>query len=55
MSWGGLISADLDDAEKVEAHWALLSSYYKQRQGNGWATVKDDGYLYKHLVYHLRG
>ena len=34
-------------------HGALLSSY--NPNGNAWADVNDDGYLYRYLAYHLIG
>jgi hypothetical protein len=37
-----------------EVHEVLLQSYAKTKTNEGWHTVPDDGYIYGHLVYHLK-
>jgi hypothetical protein len=35
-------------------HAAILNKYRSTQIGKGWHTAPDDGYLYDHLVYHLK-
>ena len=35
-------------------HRDVLEKYRATLQGDGWHTAQDDGYLYDHLVYHLK-
>jgi hypothetical protein len=44
--------AELPDAASI--HRALLDAYHTSKTGDGWHTAPDDGYLYDHLVYHLK-
>ncbi|RIJ90179.1 MAG: hypothetical protein DCC43_14990, partial [Candidatus Brocadia sp.] len=45
---------ELGETGSHEAHQALITVYRKTCAGTGWHTALDDGYLYDHLVYHLR-
>jgi len=47
-----LMGADLKGGVET-AHNAILEAYTKTKQGDGWHTAPDDGYLYTHLAYHL--
>jgi len=38
----------------IELHRKVLDAYHSLSMGTGWHTVPDDGYLYDHLVYHLK-
>ena len=40
------------NGQLAEIHNALLTSYNPNRKP--WAEIPDDGYLYRHLAYHLR-
>ena len=47
------MAAELGEEGRIAAHRALLDAYRRTRQGDGWHTAPDDGYLYDHLAYHL--
>ena len=47
-----LMGAELKGGVET-AHNAILEAYTKTKQGDGWHTAPDDGYLYTHLAYHL--
>jgi hypothetical protein len=38
----------------VDLHRTLIDAYRSTQTGTGWHTAPDDGYLYNHLVYHLK-
>ncbi len=38
----------------MQQQTALLDKYRKTQIGHGWHTAPDDGYLYDHLLYHLK-
>jgi hypothetical protein len=48
-----LLSTELDEDARQQAHQAILAAYRQTWTGDGWHTTRDDGYLYGHLVYHL--
>ena len=47
------MAVELREEGRIAAHRALLDAYRQTRQGDGWHTAPDDGYLYDHLTYHL--
>jgi hypothetical protein len=49
-----LMFKELGDKKRNEAHQSLINAYRMSWKGTGWHTIEDDGYLYDHLVYHLR-
>ncbi|MEL6940769.1 MAG: NB-ARC domain-containing protein, partial [Cyanobacteria bacterium J06598_1] len=38
---------------KAAAHGELLSRYREKAAGEGWHTLKDDGYIFAHLTWHM--
>ena len=47
------IAAELGEQGAQGTHHALLDAYRATKEGQGWHTATDDGYLYDHLAYHL--
>ena len=42
------------DKDEASLHRTLLDAYSSTKNGAGWHTAPDDGYLHDHLTYHLR-
>lgn len=38
----------------MNEHLQWLDDYRRTQTGTGWHTAPDDGYLYDHLVHHLK-
>jgi len=47
------IAAESGEQGIRETHRLLLDAYRATKEGEGWHTASDDGYLYDHLAYHL--
>ena len=47
-----LLKTELGE-KRVTTHETLLNAYRNSCRGSGWHTADDDGYLYRHLAYHL--